>query len=162
MTLLSRHWPGGLGTSESLLRHIYCIAGLSLPFAGKTDNSVIFAKDIEDGEHFEYTGAITRFAWSKKTLRRFGRLLVAERMENEQSFGSQARYLGYTVNGRTYNIPEYEVKDMPKGSADVREDWLKKQGWSVVKDLANYKTYKREATEKKDVSELSEDAEQQE
>ena len=88
--------------------------------------------------------------------RSFGRPLVAESMENERSSGSGLRYLGYTVNGRTYNIPKGESKNIPEGSADVQEDWLKQQGYVVVKDLANFK---RKTPERKDVSEQAEQQE---
>lgn len=77
-------------------------------------------------------------------------------MENERSSGSGLRYLGYTVNGRTYNIPKGESKNIPEGSADVQEDWLKQQGYVVVKDLANFK---RKTPERKDVSEQAEQQE---
>ena len=77
-------------------------------------------------------------------------------MENKQNSSSGLRYLGYTVNGRTYNITKDEEKNIPKASEDVQEDWLKQQGYVVVLDLANYK---RKTPEKKDVSERSEQQE---
>jgi hypothetical protein len=118
--------------------------------------AVALAVDLDDGEYYENAGSITGFKWQKLDSRRFRRSLTAESMENKRSSSPGLRYLGYTVNGRTYDIPEEQSKNIPKGGEDVQEDWLKQQGYVVVKDLANFK---RKVPEKKDVSERSEQQE---
>ena len=59
-------------------------------------------------------------------------------MEDKQTSDWAPKYIGYTVNGRIYNIPQNEVRNIPEGSEGLQEDWLKQQGHIVVEQLPEF------------------------
>ena len=67
-------------------------------------------------------------------------------MEIQGSAGP--RYLGYTVNGRVYNISEDLIPDISAGSLRMQEVWLKNNGYAVVDEIDS----KWEAITKRDLS----------
>lgn len=54
----------------------------------------------------------------------------------------QPRVIGWTVNGRTYNVTDQEIiSQIPKGTTKESEEWLISKGYVVIKDLKDFEKH---------------------